>query len=167
MLNDSICFSAQTCLGIQQNKNKVKEKLIELFSSHPVVVLVEASKRMKKTSGTSFRDLVPSSCLKRSTMGVVAGYLDDPFAYYANNVKILIDKVSPILFKALQVLVDSSEVLIVHQKDYGYYLSRLFFAQPKQRLMAISAAFDKIYHVSLLEYIRYQLKEVVSWRLVS
>ena len=68
-------FSCKSCLGIQQNKNKVKEKLIDLFSVHPVAVLVEASKRMKKSSGITFRDLVPASCLKRSTMGVVGEFL--------------------------------------------------------------------------------------------
>jgi hypothetical protein len=46
---------------------------------------------------------------------------------------------------------------------FSYYLTRVFFAFPKHKLQEIAKAFELKFNVKLTSYIRYRLRDLVSY----
>ena len=88
--------------------------------------------------------------------------MNDPLGYYANNIKKLLDQVWKFSFS---IRIKKKLYFVIYKwlkKDFGYYLSRIFFSFPKQKLHQIAISFNQIFKVSLLDYIRSRIEELVD-----
>lgn len=82
-------------IKLKKDRNK---KLIMFIGTYPLEILVECIQLIRNIYNYTFIDSSKksSTCFKTSTINIAVKYLEDPYAYYANNVKILLDKVKTI-----------------------------------------------------------------------
>ncbi|CAF0847896.1 unnamed protein product [Brachionus calyciflorus] len=131
-------------IAIHEKRQKVDSKtefkltfLSLIIGKYSPEIMTEVFKKIKYDYNYSMMDIIKKGCVKLSFIDLAVKFLHDPYAYYASHIKILLDK-----------------------KDFGYYLSRLFFAYPKQKLYEIAKAFRQIYKAPLKDYIRSRLNEL-------
>jgi len=76
-------------------KKDIEKKLSLFIGTYPLEILVEAIKLVRSVYNYTFivSGKKSTSCFKTSTINMAINYLEDPYSYYANNIKTLLDKV--------------------------------------------------------------------------